>query len=80
MQKGHHQILALDGGHVAFLMYEIVVGRPAPEKFMEFAQVVGDRSNLSSRILWNLFFCSLVEHRMKFWILLELFSINVSVE
>lgn len=34
-------IPALDGGHVAFLMYEIVVGKPAPEKFMEFAQVVG---------------------------------------
>ena len=34
-------IPALDGGHVAFLMYEIVVGKPAPEKFMEFAQVIG---------------------------------------
>ena len=34
-------IPALDGGHVAFLLYEIVAGKPAPEKFMEFAQVVG---------------------------------------
>ena len=34
-------IPALDGGHVAFLFYEIVVGKPAPEKFMEAAQVVG---------------------------------------
>ena len=34
-------IPALDGGHVVFLMYEIVAGRPAPEKFMEYAQVVG---------------------------------------
>ena len=24
-----------------FLMYEIVAGKPAPEKFMEYAQVVG---------------------------------------
>ena len=34
-------IPALDGGHVVFLLYEIVVGRPAAEKFMENAQVVG---------------------------------------
>ena len=34
-------IPALDGGHVMFLLYEIVVGRAAPEKFMEYAQVVG---------------------------------------
>ena len=34
-------IPALDGGHVVFLLYEMVVGRPAPEKFMESAQVVG---------------------------------------
>jgi regulator of sigma E protease len=34
-------IPALDGGHVMFLIYEIVVGRPAPEKFMEYAQVLG---------------------------------------
>ena len=34
-------IPALDGGHVAFLLYEMVVGRPAPEKFMEYAQTIG---------------------------------------
>ena len=34
-------IPALDGGHVVFLLYEIVVGKPAPEKVMEHAQVVG---------------------------------------
>jgi regulator of sigma E protease len=34
-------IPALDGGHVMFLLYEIIVGKPAPEKIMERAQVVG---------------------------------------
>ena len=34
-------IPALDGGHVLFLIYEIIIGRPAPEKIMEYAQVVG---------------------------------------
>jgi len=34
-------IPALDGGHVVFLIYEIVVGKPAPEKVMEYAQAVG---------------------------------------
>jgi len=34
-------IPALDGGHVVFLLYEIVVGKPAPEKVMEYAQAVG---------------------------------------
>ena len=34
-------IPALDGGHVVFLLYEIIVGKPAPEKVMEYAQVVG---------------------------------------
>ena len=34
-------IPALDGGHVVFLLYEIVVGKPAPEKVMEYAQVSG---------------------------------------
>jgi len=34
-------IPALDGGHVVFLLYEIVVGKPAPEKIMEYAQMVG---------------------------------------
>ncbi len=34
-------IPALDGGHVIFLLYEMVVGRPAPEKVMEYAQTIG---------------------------------------
>ena len=34
-------IPALDGGHVTFLLYEIVAGKPASEKFMEYAQVLG---------------------------------------
>ena len=34
-------IPALDGGHVVFLLYEIVFRKPAPEKFMEYAQVIG---------------------------------------
>ena len=34
-------IPALDGGHVTFLLYEIVAGKPASEKFMGYAQIVG---------------------------------------
>lgn len=34
-------IPALDGGHVMFLLYEMIVGKPAPEKFMEYAQIAG---------------------------------------
>ena len=34
-------IPALDGGHVMFLLYEIVVGKPAPDKVLEYAQVIG---------------------------------------
>jgi regulator of sigma E protease len=34
-------IPALDGGHVAFLLYEIITRRQPSEKFMERAQVVG---------------------------------------
>lgn len=34
-------IPALDGGHVFFLMFEIITGRKASDKFMEVAQVVG---------------------------------------
>ena len=34
-------IPALDGGHVIFLIYEIIVGKPAPEKIMEYSQAVG---------------------------------------
>lgn len=34
-------IPALDGGHVMFLLYEVVSGRKPNEKFMEYAQVAG---------------------------------------
>lgn len=34
-------IPALDGGHVAFLLYEMVSGRKPGDKFMEYAQMVG---------------------------------------
>lgn len=34
-------IPALDGGHVMFLMYEIIARRAPSEKFMEYAQMVG---------------------------------------
>lgn len=34
-------IPALDGGHVMFLLYEVVSGRKPNEKFMEYAQMVG---------------------------------------
>jgi regulator of sigma E protease len=34
-------IPALDGGHVMFLMYEIVSGRKPGDKFMEYAQIAG---------------------------------------
>ena len=34
-------IPALDGGHMVFLIYEIVSGRKPSDKFMEFTQVIG---------------------------------------
>lgn len=34
-------IPALDGGHVAFLTVEMITGKPLPQKFMEYAQMVG---------------------------------------
>lgn len=34
-------IPALDGGHVVFLLYEMVTGREAPQKVLEYAQYVG---------------------------------------
>jgi regulator of sigma E protease len=33
--------LALDGGHVTFLLYEIVSGRKPSDQFLENAQKVG---------------------------------------
>ncbi|WP_291723626.1 RIP metalloprotease RseP [Bernardetia sp.] len=34
-------IPALDGGHVMFLLYEMITGRPPSDKFLEIAQKVG---------------------------------------
>lgn len=34
-------IPALDGGHVMFLLYEMITGRPANEKVLEVAQYIG---------------------------------------
>lgn len=34
-------IPALDGGHVMFLLYEIITGRKPSDKFLEHAQIVG---------------------------------------
>jgi regulator of sigma E protease len=34
-------IPALDGGHVMFLIYEMIAGKPPGKKFMEYAQMTG---------------------------------------
>ena len=34
-------IPALDGGHVMFLLYEVITGKKPSDKFMEYAQYVG---------------------------------------
>jgi len=34
-------IPALDGGHVLFLIYEMVTGKKPGDKFMEYAQITG---------------------------------------
>ena len=34
-------IPALDGGHVLFLLYEVVTGKKPSEKFLEYAQTIG---------------------------------------
>ena len=34
-------IPALDGGHVMFLLYEMVTGRKPSDKFLEYAQIAG---------------------------------------
>ncbi|MCF8713440.1 RIP metalloprotease RseP [Joostella atrarenae] len=34
-------IPALDGGHVMFLLYEMITGRKPSEKFLEYAQMIG---------------------------------------
>ena len=54
-------IPALDGGHVVFLMYEIVSGRKPSDKFLENAQKVGMVMLLALMVfvfgndIWNLF-------------------------
>lgn len=34
-------IPALDGGHIVFLLYEMITGKEAPQKVLEVAQVIG---------------------------------------
>ncbi|MDE6668406.1 MAG: site-2 protease family protein, partial [Muribaculaceae bacterium] len=34
-------IPALDGGHVLFLLYEVITRRKPSEKFLEWAQYIG---------------------------------------
>ena len=34
-------IPALDGGHIMFLIYEVVARRKPNEKFLEYAQIAG---------------------------------------
>jgi len=46
-------IPALDGGHVMFLLYEIISGRAPGEKFMEYSQIAGMLILLSILILAN---------------------------
>jgi len=46
-------IPALDGGHVLFLMYEIIARRKPSDKFLEYAQVVGMVILFSLLILAN---------------------------
>jgi len=44
-------IPALDGGHVMFLLYEIIVGKKPSDKFLEVAQIVGMVLLLSLMVL-----------------------------
>lgn len=44
-------IPALDGGHVLFLLFEMVAGRPPGQKFMEYAQLAG-MAILLTLLLW----------------------------
>lgn len=34
-------IPALDGGHIMFILYEIISGKPVSQKIMEFGQIIG---------------------------------------
>lgn len=47
-------IPALDGGHVMFLLFEMITGRKPGDKFMEYAQVVGMVLLLSLLLYANL--------------------------
>jgi regulator of sigma E protease len=47
-------IPALDGGHVMFLLFEMVTGRKPGDKFMEYAQIVGMVLLLSLLLYANL--------------------------
>ncbi|MCV6630204.1 MAG: RIP metalloprotease RseP [Flavobacteriaceae bacterium] len=46
-------IPALDGGHVMFLLYEMITGRKPSDKFMEYAQIVGFLILVSLLLLAN---------------------------
>ena len=46
-------IPALDGGHVMFLMYEIISGRKPNDRFMEYAQMFGFLLLLAVLLLAN---------------------------
>ena len=46
-------IPALDGGHVVFLLYEMVLGRKPSDKFMEYTQTVGMVLLLTLLVLAN---------------------------
>lgn len=46
-------IPALDGGHVMFLLYEMISGRQPSEKFLEYAQIAGMVILLSILVLAN---------------------------
>jgi regulator of sigma E protease len=34
-------IPALDGGHVLFLLFEVITGKKPSDKFLEYAQITG---------------------------------------
>ena len=46
-------IPALDGGHVMFLLYEVITGRKPSDKFLEYAQMTGMVILLGLLILAN---------------------------
>ena len=46
-------IPALDGGHVMFLLYEMITGKEAPQKVLEYAQYVGIVLLLSLMVFAN---------------------------